>query len=82
MQTALSKEKQRCQGAAKACNHARSALTQKVSTQNATIFNLIKRVLIAISGQLRNLGLIDNVLLPLLYAGGQWPKHAGVARKK
>jgi len=50
------KEKQRSQGAAKACNHTRSALTERVISQTAKIFNLIRRILIAISGQLRILG--------------------------
>ena len=45
-------------GAAKACNHARSGLTQKVNVQKGGSFKLIKRVLTEMSGQLRNLGLI------------------------
>ena len=46
-----------CQGAAKACNHARSVITQKVNGQNAVIFKHIKCLLVEISGQLRILGL-------------------------
>ena len=45
------------QGVAKTCNQARSALTQKVIIQNVKIFIIAKYLLMAISGQLRNLGL-------------------------
>ena len=44
------------QGVAKTCNHSRSALTQKVIIQNVKIFIIAKYLLMAISGQLRNLG--------------------------
>jgi len=49
-------EEQRRQGAAKACNHARSALTQKMKGQKVVTFKLIKCILTEISGQLRILG--------------------------
>ena len=55
-QIALCQEEQRRQGAAKACNHTRSALTEKVNAKNANIHNHFKRLLITISGQLRILG--------------------------
>ena len=57
METELCQEKQHgvnaCQGAAKACNHTGSALTQKVDVRTAKIFKLAKRILIVIGGQLR-----------------------------
>ena len=45
-----------CQRAAKACNHTRSVLTQKVGVHNAQFLIVNKHILIAISGQLRILG--------------------------